>query len=294
MATAFHFKLGTFACMAIPDNDKLEPITEMIAADVPPAELSAVRHELGYPSDDLEVGYNCLLVNTGEQRVLVDTGTGRGQLLSQLQASGLEPADIDTIVLTHGDGDHIGGILNEQDQPVFPNARYVLWHAAWRLWTEPDTRSHLVEQYLDLMRKRGVSGDDLDRMAAGRAAYGTRTLPLIKDRVDLVELDTEFLPGFQVIDATGHRTDQVALTITSDGDRLLHVVDAIRHPIQMAHPEWYGALDSFPEETVAARRRLLERAAADKALIFGAHLTFPGLGYVSQQGSSWRWRAFES
>lgn len=293
MTTPYHFKLGQFDCMAIPDNARLEPIDQMIAAEVPPGELSAALRELGYDSDELQIGYNCLLVQTGEQRVLVDTGSGRGQLLQHLQAEGIEPGDIDTIVITHGDGDHIGGIVNDQGQLTFPQARYVMWADAWRQWTEPDARAHMVEQFMGLMRRRGVPADEQARMAEGRAAYGVRTLPMIEDRVERVAFDTEFLPGFQMIDATGHRTDHTALAITSAGERLLHVVDAVRHPVQMTHPDWYGSIDSFAEGTVAARRRLLARAAAEQALIFGAHLTFPGLGYVRSQGDGWAWQAVE-
>jgi glyoxylase-like metal-dependent hydrolase (beta-lactamase superfamily II) len=287
----YRFKLGKFDCLVLSDNTRVETVGQMIAADVPPGELSAVLRDLGYPSDELQVGYNCLLVNTGERRVLVDTGSGRGQLLQNLQAAGLGPEDIDTIVLTHGDGDHIGGIVDEQGQLTFPKARYVMWTQAWSLWTQADTRAHLVEQFLVLMRRRGISGDELAQMAEGRATYGTRTLPLIRERVDLVEPETEFLPGFQIITATGHRSDHIALAISSAGEQLLHIVDAARHPIQMARPEWYGTIDSFAQETVETRRRLLQRAAAGQALIFGAHLTFPGLGYVRQQGAGWSWQA---
>lgn len=289
MTATFHFKLGRFDCMAIPDNTRLEPVGQMIA-DAPPAELSAALRDLGYPSDELQVGYNCLLVNTGEGRVLVDTGSGQGQLLQHLQAEGLGPEEIDTIILTHGDGDHIGGIIDAQGQLTFPKARYVMWQEAWAMWTRPETRVHLVEQYLALMRRRGVSDEELPHLAEKRAAYGSRTLPSIQDRVDLVEPETEFLPGFQIIPAQGHRTDHTALLVASAGERLLHVVDAVRHPLQMAHPEWYGTIDSFPQETVETRRRLLQRATAEQALIFGAHLAFPGLGYVHPQGSGWAWQ----
>lgn len=290
MTATYHFKLGTFDCIAIHDNARRVPISQEIAG-APPAELSAAMRVLGYSSDEAQLGYNCLLVRTGEQRVLVDTGSGRGQLVPNLQAAGLGPADIDIIILTHGDGDHIGGIVDEHGQLTFPKARYVIWHEAWAMWTRPDRRAYLVEQFLAVMRRRGVPEAELAGMAGGRAAYGSQTLPLIQDRVDLVELETEFLPGFQLIAAPGHRTDHVNVAITSAGKRLLHVVDSIRHPVQMPHPEWCGTIDSFPQEAAETRRRLLQRAAADQALIFGAHLTFPGLGYVQPQGPAWGWQA---
>jgi glyoxylase-like metal-dependent hydrolase (beta-lactamase superfamily II) len=71
---------------------------------------------------------------------------------------------------------------------------------------------------------------------------------------------------------------------------LLHVADAVRHPVQMAHPDWNGSLDSFPAESVATRRRLLSQAAQDRSLLFAAHLPFPGVGWVEAKGDSWTWR----
>jgi glyoxylase-like metal-dependent hydrolase (beta-lactamase superfamily II) len=272
------------------DGGRRSTIEETIAA-VPAATLTSAMRALGYPSDEVEVGYNCLLIQTGRQQVLIDTGTGRGELITNLRQAGIKPEDIDVIILTHGDGDHIGGIVNEQGGLAFPNARYILWREAWTMWTLPEGRAYMIEQFLDLMRRRGVSTEELNRMASDRTLYGTKTLPLIRDRLELVDLEKEFLPGFRLIPAAGHRSDQTAVSITSAGAHLLHVADAIRHPVQVVHPEWNGHIDSFAEPAVETRRRLLARVAADEALIFAAHLSFPGLGYARQQADGWSWTA---
>ena len=74
--------------------------------------------------------YICVVVNTGEHRVLVDTGAdglgpNTGKLLENLKAEGIAPEDIDTVILTHGHPDHIGGNTDSEGKPVFCNARYV-------------------------------------------------------------------------------------------------------------------------------------------------------------------------
>ena len=61
----------------------------------------------------------------------------------------------------------------------------------------------------------------------------------------------------------------------------------------MLYPEWISVWDRLPEETVSTRRELLGRAAREKALIFGSHLRFPGLGTVSEEGKGWRWKPVE-
>src|SRR5689334_19019429 len=76
---------------------------------------------------------NCLLVRAAERRILIDTGCGRvdpvmrerygtgvGKLVDSLAALGLRPADIDTVIINHAHGDHIGGATDEGGRPAFP------------------------------------------------------------------------------------------------------------------------------------------------------------------------------
>jgi len=79
-----------------------------------------------------------VLVNTGRELVLFDTGNGNlsrdieamrgrlppGELLQRLADLGHKPEDIDVVVTTHGHPDHIGGLI-DQGKPVFPNAAAV-------------------------------------------------------------------------------------------------------------------------------------------------------------------------
>jgi glyoxylase-like metal-dependent hydrolase (beta-lactamase superfamily II) len=269
-AERYAFKVGNFGCLVISDFTDVSPLNDFIV-NVSAEQVEQALADLGLPTAEIIVDFNCLLVNTGQQRVLVDTGLGQrpSKLRQRLQAEGISPQDIETIIITHGDLDHIGGVLDEQGQPAFPNARYVMWQAAWDFWT---TEANLA------------------KMSEESAAFGRKTLPLIQDRIDRVEPETEFLPGFRMMPAVGHRRDHLAVLISSAGEQLLHLADTVGHPVMMTFPGWYTRYDSFPEEALATKRRLLDWAAAEKVLIFGAHLPFPGLGHVSPQGEGWRWQ----
>ncbi len=75
--------------------------------------------------------YTCLLVKAGKQKVLIDTGAdglapATGDLLKQLQVEGITPEEITAVVLTHAHSDHIGGVLDTNRHPAFPNARYAI------------------------------------------------------------------------------------------------------------------------------------------------------------------------
>lgn len=179
-------------------------------------------------------------------------------------------------------------------EPAFPNARYVMWERGWAQWTDPESRDELLSQFLPLFRRLGRSEEQLQRMAEGRTAFGENVLPALSERVERVSLGQEFIPGFRLIDARGHRSDQVGVAIRSGEERLLHVADAVRHPVQIAHPVWNAYLDSFAEEAAETRRALAERAAQENALLFAAHLAYPGLGHVRRTADGLRFASFTS
>jgi glyoxylase-like metal-dependent hydrolase (beta-lactamase superfamily II) len=81
----------------------------------------------------------------------------------------------------------------------------------------------------------------------------------------------------------------MAVQISSEGQRLLFVADALIHPLNLTYPETRGVTDHDPEEMLATRLRLLEKAAREKCLVATSHFQFPGLGYVRPKGDRWEW-----
>jgi len=82
----------------------------------------------------------------------------------------------------------------------------------------------------------------------------------------------------------------MGLAISSGSDVLLCISDAVLHPIHVEQPEWCAVVDFAPEQVVSTRRRLLNRAAAEKTLVLAFHFPFPGLGHVVQKGEGWQWQ----
>jgi glyoxylase-like metal-dependent hydrolase (beta-lactamase superfamily II) len=256
------------------------PLAEMFPR-VPAEELEAARVAVGHASD-ASVGYNLLLIEGGGERILIDTGVGKGDLLGHLAVAGVTPEQIDRVVITHGDGDHIGGLGS------FGRARFVMTPQAWELWTSPDGLARMVHEFVNLFQ--GIRPEaDLVASSTQRGRHGRKTLPNLADRVDLIDPETEFGPGLRLVPSPGHRSDHTAVEVTSEEGVLLHVVDGIRHPLQADYPDWTSFIDSYPEQTAASNRALLERAVEREALLFGAHLPFPGLGRVRSAGEGWEW-----
>jgi len=282
---SFPFKIGNFECMAVSDGTlTYTPPATFLFVNAPRERLEqALREHNLQPEQWLEwtSPYICLVVNTGEHRVLVDTGAdglgpNTGKLLQNLQAEGIAPEDIDTVILTHGHPDHIGGNTDAEGKPAFPNARFVMWKDEWDFWTSERAELELDEHVREVLLK-----------------FARKSLPPIQSQLDLIDHETEIVPGIKAVAAPGHTPGHMALAIASGGEQLLYISDAVLHPIHLEQPEWYAAVDFAPEQVVATRHRLLNRAAGEKALVLAFHFPFPGLGHIVQKEEAWQWQPIE-
>jgi glyoxylase-like metal-dependent hydrolase (beta-lactamase superfamily II) len=279
----FRFKLGGFDCAIVNDGTYIyqEPGKDLFE-NAPRESLVAAlkRHDIDLDTWQTYASpYPSLVVNTGQHLVLVDTGMGprvptTGKLLDNLQAAGFQPEAFDVVVLTHVHPDHAGGTVDSSGRPAYSNARYVLWRREWEFWFHKPDLSNLRS----------------DRFTAMMLDTAERFLPPIKDQVHLVEPGTEIVPGVTAIAAPGHTPGHLALVITSADEQLLALADAVIHPVHIEQPDWVSPLDLLVKETVSTRRQLLERAAAEKMLVFAPHFIFPSLGHVEANGAGWRWR----
>jgi glyoxylase-like metal-dependent hydrolase (beta-lactamase superfamily II) len=269
------FGFGDFRCQVIHDASRAHAADELVV-NAEQAQLERIALEFDLDLDRIPVDYNVLLINTGDQKVLADAGFGGpdSQLRPGLESLGIDPGDIGTIVITHSDWDHIGGILKDRDQRAFPQARYVMLLQAWQHWASVDSRSRLAS---------------INAWPEEKTELVWETLSRIQEQLTLVESEEEFLPGFRLIPAFGHRCDHAVLKVSSSGKRLLHLSDAVVHSLLMAHRDWYSTYDSDPMQAVATKKKLLDWSASEDALVFGAHFPFPGIGRVRRHGDGWMW-----
>ncbi len=118
-------KLGGFEVTSLLAGTRtVENPTEIFGLNADPAEFAAVSEAAFLPIDKSQFFFTPTVVNTGSELVLFDTGLNAGGITAALGAAGYRPDQIDTVVLTHMHGDHIGGLMTETT-PTFANARYV-------------------------------------------------------------------------------------------------------------------------------------------------------------------------
>ena len=274
MDNHYHFEVGDFSCLAINDGG-INATAEMLFMNAPEGELGQVLQEHGVAPDRLPSLWTCLLVKTGEHLVLIDAGEnnclgyGGGQLWPALAAAGVKTSDVDTVILTHGHPDHIGGCVDADGEPAFANARHVMWQAEWDYWRSEAT---------------------LERMPEIWARTARSHLPPIAPQMDTINAEEEIVPGIWAVAAPGHTVGHMALKITSAGETVLNIADAALHPIHLEHPEWASVLDNDPEQTAMTRRALCQHAVEVEALVLAFHfMPFPSLGRIVERGNAWEW-----
>jgi glyoxylase-like metal-dependent hydrolase (beta-lactamase superfamily II) len=274
MGESYRFRLGDFDCIAINDGN-FTGRAEVVFAHAPQSEMTRLLQSKNLEPDRLAATQTCLFVDTGTYRVLIDTGLGAGvkpdsgKLLRTLLSNGINPSDVDVVILTHGHGDHIGGAVDDNGEVTFSKARFVLWKEEWRFWT---------------------SDAGLKQVSESAAGFARRKLPPLASLIETLDAEQDAVPGIRALAAPGHTVGHIALQIESQDERLIYLADTALHPIQVEHPHWCARVDQNLEQTVASRIKIFHRAAAADALVLAFHFPpFPSLGYIRKIGMGWKW-----
>lgn len=272
-------KLGSFELININDGGANRPIEGLIR-NAPLAEVQAALEEAFLPKDTFGNTFNPILVNTGSRLVLLDTGNGQfgapttGRLLENLAAAGIDPKAINTVLISHFHGDHIGGLRNKEGQLVFPNAEIMVPAAEWAFWMD-DARMAAAPDamkggFQNARRVFGPNAADVKRFEPGQ----------------------ELVTGIQAVAAYGHTPGHTAFAIQSDNRRIMYIADTSNNPaLFVRRPDWVLSFDMDAEAARSTRVKLLDMAASERMLIAGYHFPFPSHGYVAKEGAGFRYVA---
>jgi glyoxylase-like metal-dependent hydrolase (beta-lactamase superfamily II) len=253
----FHYKVGGFDVYMLVENRGQGRSGILIGADT-----AALDRYI--PGGSYESETNTFLVKGLGKTVVIDTGFG-GAIFDKMKSLGVDPSDVDAVLLTHLHGDHIGG-MQKNGQALFPKARVYLATRERDYWT-----------------KENVNRGAVDALAA----YGSRVETFNPGALgsNLAEL----LPGIFPAVAFGHTPGHTVFLLESDGSRLLVWGDLMHvQSIQFPLPNVSVTYDTDPTAAAAIRKEILDYAAKNKIPIAGMHLVYPAVGTVSAEGTGYR------
>ncbi len=238
-----------------------------------------IRKAAALAGDTLPFAINVVMLTIAGKRILIDSGSGgtwmntAGKLSDAMSNANIDPASIDQVVLTHCHPDHLWGLIDDFDDSLrFPKAKVTIPDAEFDFWMSPGR----AEQ-------AGA--------AEGSILGARRILGRIADRLTRMKSDDEPAPGLAYVAAPGHTPGQCAVLASSGSEHVLVSADTIFHPVvSVAHPDWLPAQDMDGPRAVETRKRMLDIAAAKKALVVAYHIATPGAGRIEKSGTGYTWR----
>ena len=279
-----YVSVGGFRCFPLRDGALVYP-KEALFPGRSDADLADALAPRPVPPE-ITLNYAGLLVDTGKQRVLIDTGAGplgpeTGRLHENLKACGFTPEQIDVVILSHMHPDHIGGLMTAQGEARFPNAEVVVSQTEYDFWTSETTQEKLKSKSL-------FGLGDLEHVMLTWIEKNVK--PLVDaGKLRMTEGGFEPRPGVMTLPAGGHTPGHLAVLISDGKQQLLFAGDAVLHPLHVRYPAWETVFDVLPEQSVLTRLQILDRSATDHCLTFHFHFPFPCLGRISRWSGGYQW-----
>jgi len=255
----FTYKVGQFDVYMIVESERDGNTGILIGAD------EAVLNRY-IPASGFRHTANAFLVKEPGQNILIDTGTGAGGfVLGKIKNLGVQPEDINVVLITHLHGDHFGS-LQADGKAVFPNAKIYL-----------SVREH------EHFTKTSINQAAVNALAPYSSQIVTFEPAEWSGRLK------EILPGITPIAAYGHTPGHTVYQIESEGQKLLIIGDLLHVAlVQFPVPQISATFDMDPSLSAQVRTRILDYAVRNRIPVGGMHIVYPGIGFVEVQGSGFR------
>jgi glyoxylase-like metal-dependent hydrolase (beta-lactamase superfamily II) len=279
----YRMQLGQFEMTALYDG-RIE-LDAQLLKNVQPGDLDRLLKRFFVGNPKMATSVNAYLINTGPHLVLVDAGAGKlfgdslGHIAENIKAAGYDPSQVDTILITHMHGDHIGGLNDAEGKPVYPNANIFVAKAESDFWLSEEKAEKAPEE-----QKRFFNmARDISSQYLANGKWQT-FVP-----------GGELVPGIRAIDVKGHTPGHTAYVVGSDKQKLVIWGDVIHaYAVQFAKPSTSIDFDIDQKQAVMTRCALMKTIAADGSLVAGMHLPFPGIGHIRAEGEgSYAWVPIE-
>jgi glyoxylase-like metal-dependent hydrolase (beta-lactamase superfamily II) len=272
----YRYKVGDIEVTAINDGFWARPLDAGFVKNAPLEEVQKAQEQYFLPTNVTPIPFTTSVLRTGGRLVLIDTGNGNsgaptsGTWMTNFKAAGFDPAQVNTIIISHFHGDHINGMRLKDGTAVFPNAEVMVSAPEWGFWMDDGKMAAAPE---------GLKGN----FNNARRVFG----PMAKD-VKQYESGKELAPGVTTVAAPGHTPGHSAYVVSSGNAKLILMSDTTNHPaLFVRRPEWQAVFDMDGNQAVETRKKLLDMAASEKARVAFYHAPFPANGYIAKSGSGY-------
>jgi glyoxylase-like metal-dependent hydrolase (beta-lactamase superfamily II) len=281
-AANFHaYHVGSIRVSVISDGAIAMPVTDELVLNASAEDIRRALREADLPDERLTTTFAPIILQTGGQTVLIDAGLGpdfgaaknvnAGMLVQNMRANGIEPDDIDLVIVSHFHADHINGLLS-RGMPVFPKAQIAVPEREWTFWMD------------DAEQARAPEGRVAELFANSR-----RVFEPLRDRVRAYADGETIMPGLEAMATYGHSVGHMSFWLRSGSERIFIQSDLSNQAaLFLPHPDWQSPLDQFPDQAVKVRREIYDRLAAERVPVQAFHHPFPGRFVIERDGHGYR------
>ncbi len=275
----FRYKFGDGEIIQILDGVRTFPIPDGFVTNASKEQTAAALEAVYMPKGQITNSFSPVVVKLGGKTIAIDTGNGLaafeaskgavGNCQANMIAAGIDPKSVDTVIISHFHGDHIGGIKGTDGKLAYPNAEIMVPSTEWSFFTNEGNM------------------DKASPTNKGNFANVKKTFDGLK--VTQFEAGKEIVSGITSVASPGHTPGHTSFVLSSGAKRVMVQGDIALFPgVFMRNPDFKIMFDNDADVAVATRRKLYDMASVEKLPIIGYHFPFPSAGYVEKDGTGFR------
>lgn len=279
----YRYKVGEHEVTVVTDGARSFPLPDTLVTNASKDEVNAALEAAYMPKDMMTIYFSPIVVNTGSKLIVIDTGYGpaaaakpdstTGLFQQNLAAAGIDAKDVDTVIISHFHGDHVGGLIDADNNLTFPNAEIKVPALEYGFWMD------------DGEMARAPAGRMEGLFKSNRKIFDGE----VKKRVATYEWDKEVAPGILAQGTPGHTPGHTSYVISSGSDKVYVQSDVTNNPaLFVRNPHWHAFFDQDGDKAEETRKKVYEMVVAEKMLMQGFHYPFPSLGHVEKDGNGYR------